>query len=238
MPIPYHSPFTDEIWPDVRPALGTLIALAHTIDAQRPRRKPGVNLQTAITRALGAGTAYATLAVLNRFDEDVGRQITDIYWDAKAAKHQLLAFLDDEFLRCALFWQAWRTWQRDRHDPDSRWAPRPVGQATHLARVAWWVAHLTEQASAGNIETLDVFGPVHSALTGALEEVRDAGVAEPTLAANRAERLWRFVCAAGRLPRAQDADLLAAYEAAVLADAPDAAVALVRAHIHSHQSRI
>ncbi len=254
----YHSPLTGDVWTDARPAIGTLAGLANFLNEKRPRRKPPEGHDAAIAAATDAAAAFAGIPKITRTGLE-GIPIADAYWKAKDAKRVLTRLADDGvFLQHQSWWAEWHRWRRERREllrsttPISQapaswgtWArtqlitdassdpdvddPAPPTFATRAARLAWWAVDLTEKAASNGIE-MDKNTPADVALTGALAELDAAGIGHGTAAS--VERVWRFVVAAGRLPRAGvDDDLLAAFEAALMAGADDFAANLAK---HGH----
>jgi len=212
----YHSPLTGDVWPDVRPAIGTLAGLANFLNEKRPRRRPPEGHDAAITLATEAAGAFAGIPKITRTGLE-GVPIADAYWKAKEAKRVLTRLVDDGiFIKHQQEWgSSWlrshEAWSVD--DPFSR--ARNVMAPMRAARLAYYAASLTEKAGAGNDIAMDAYGYVHAATLGALAELEDGGVDKVAGAA--VERVWRFVVAAGRLPKSpDDDDLLAAFEAALM----------------------
>lgn len=230
----YRSPLTGDAWPDPRPAVGTLVGLATMLNEIRPRRKPPEGHDAAIAAASVCAATYAGIARIQRFGPggitfEQGAQISEAYWQAKEAKQKLQRLVDDGFLQR----QEWQgdAWQRakqyaDDHGNDGAWARSEVGRYTPVpasaraARLAWYAANLTEKAAAGADEEMDTYSYAHRAILGALAELEQASVPQARSAA--VERIWRFVVAAGRMPMpGVDDDLLAAFEAALMAGEAD-----------------
>lgn len=210
----YHSPFTGDAWADVRPAIGTIIGLAHHLNARRPRRKPPEGCDAAIALAMEAAGAIAGVPRITRVGEIVGRRISDAYWQAKEARQRLTPIVDD-----GVFLQEHRWFGRDRFCRSS--------QACQglPARLAWQAAFLVEKASTGDV-VLEAHSSGDDVIQSVSAELR--GVVDQNTAA-RVERTWRFTVAAGRTPVSpQDDELLAAFEAALMAKADDFADHLAR----------
>ena len=225
----YCSPLTGDRWEDVRPVAAVILGCSLVLDAQYPRRRIGAEFPAALARAVGAVSSFARLPNLARSDAEIGAALSDVYWEAKAAKVTLHTFVDEIFLRHFDFWPQWREWVRGNAGSDhitTQYDP-PVSFQLRAARLAWLAVYLVEKAAAGGHEVLDEFSLGHDALQGALWELDEAGV--PRTRAFEIERAWRFLAAAGRMPRLpQDADLYAAFEAALLAGADELAVELVQ----------
>jgi hypothetical protein len=95
------------------------------------------------------------------------------------------------------------------------------------ARFAWWAAWLIEKAASSDDGlTLDLRSAAHDAVEGALFELESAGIDRSEAA--DIERRWRFIVAAGRMPGPEDADLVAAFEAALIAGADEFATNLAK----------
>lgn len=230
-PRAYHSPLTGDVWPDPRPAIGTIAGLANYLNERRPRRKPPDGHDAAIALATEAAGAIAGIPKITRTGEVEGRVISDAYWQAKDAKVKLGAFVDDgHFLQS----QKWRgeEWLRTQ---DSRRAGliriNPLDQGLTLsaraARLAWYAANLTEKVAASSDAEMDNLSYAHDAVCGSLMELEIAGIPRETSAG--IERVWRFVVAAGRLPQSPaDDDLVAAFEAALMAGENDFAAHLAK----------
>lgn len=226
----YRSPLTDETWEDARPVIAVILSFAHTLHAQRPRRRPSRALSAALTRATDAVGAFASLPKLVRNDLLIGAAISEAYWQAKAIKAEVQPLVDEIFLRHHDFWAQWREWVAEHASEEAlvRY-DSPVSTENRVARLLWWAVHLTEKAASGGVETLDEFCYAHDALLGALRELEEAGVSKSQ--AMLAGRAWRFLAAAGRLPELpRDEELLAAFDAALMAGADALAVDLVRQH--------
>jgi hypothetical protein len=224
----YHSPLSGDVWKDVRPAIGTLVGLANFLNEKRPRRKPPEGHDAAIALATAAAGAFAGIPKLTRTGFE-GVPIADAYWKAKDAKQQLIRLVDDGvFVQHQQEWGG--SWMRSRESwgvDDSFSRARNVTAPTRAARLAYYAASLTEKAGAGNDIAMDTYGYVHAATLGALAELEDGGVNKVAGAA--VERVWRFVVAAGRLPKSpDDDDLLAAFEAALMAGADEFAANLAK----------
>jgi hypothetical protein len=245
MPLPrYLSPLTGDVWPDPRPAIGTIAGLANFLNEKRPRRKPPEGHDAAIAQATKAAAGLAGLPSIERFGPEgitLGAVISDAYWNAKEAKQRLTRLVDDErFLQRQEWWG--REWQRRREGgPESfdshyfeRYQSELVSFSTQAARVAWYAANLAEKFAAGTEQeivspTVSHYGGTyaHDAVLGALAACDEAGV--PREAASGVERIWRFVVAAGRMPvLGVDDDLMAAFEAALIAGEYGFANELVR----------
>jgi hypothetical protein len=209
-PRKYRSPLTGDLWEDVRPAIGSLAGLAHYLNSKRPRRKPPAGVDEVIALTTEAVGAFAGLPRILK-SGIVGTQVSDAYWKAKEATHRLAPLLDDQFRQCSRFWADWQ----DRPWNNSQEAP-VVPHYLRAVRLAFWAASLTERAAASSIPLeMDDLNDVHYAWKGAMVELEHAKV-DRQEAAN-VERVWRFVVAAGRMPGPGDADLLAAFEASVIA---------------------
>lgn len=239
MPRAYCSPLTGDVWPDVRPAIGTLAGLANYLNEKRPRRKPPDGHDAAIALATEAAGSFAGIPKIVRTGEIEGRRISDAYWQAKDAKARLTPLVDsDRFLQHHQWWAEWRKAIHDDDEARAQWdqefvEARAMAQvegmiplALRAARLAWWAAALTEKAAANNIEMNDR-SYAHDAVVGAKFELQEAGIALETGAS--VERIWRFVVAAGRMPiPGVDDDLLAAFEAAIMAGENDFAAHLAK----------
>jgi hypothetical protein len=225
----YHSPLTGDLWPDVRPAIGTVVGLANFLNNRRPRRKPPEGVDAAIALATEAAGAFAGIPKIVRAGEIEGRIISDAYWQAKEAKRLLTPHVDDgEFLQHQNWWSRFR--EMVPGDPERGRAgrvPEPT-VTTRAARLAWWAANLTEKAAAGNVDAeMSDLSYAHDVVQGALVELDEARVARTAVA--EVERVWRFVVAAGRLPvPVVDDALLAAFEAAIMVDAHEFATHLAK----------
>jgi hypothetical protein len=226
----YRSPLTGDTWKDTRPLLAVIVGCSLVLDAQYPRRRLGADFPAALQQATHAVCLFARLPQLVRNDPVIGAAISDAYWDAKAANKALTPFIDERFLLHYDFWSQWREWVTkyafenprltDHYDPT-------VSPQLRAARLAWLATWLTQKAASGGLEVLDEFSPAHDGLQAALRELDEAEV--PRERAVEVERSWRFLAAAGRLPRLpQDADLYAAFEAALFAGADELALDLVR----------
>jgi hypothetical protein len=223
----YHSPLTGDVWTDVRPAIGTIIGLANFLNEKRPRRKPPNGHDAAIALATGAAAAFAGIPRITRTGFE-GVPIAEAYWQAKDAKQRLTPLVDDGvFLQLQQEWGG--KWMRQREtwgaeDPIAQ--ARKVSLPVRAARLALYAASLTEKAASNGLE-MDTYSFAHDATLGALAELEDGQVDKATGAG--IERVWRFVVAAGRLPRSpDDDDLLAAFEAALMAGADEFAVNLAK----------
>ena len=230
----YQSPFTGDTWPDARLALGTIIGLANFLNEKRPRRKPAENHDAAIKLVTDAVGAITGIPAMVRPGEYEGRVISDAYWQAKEAKQKLTPIVDDDaFLQRQQWWgEAWQRsksqsqpvsdWERENHLRYHTDATLPV----RAARLAWYAANLTEKIAAGDND-MDSNSYAHDAALGAAAEMEAAGFAREV--SGGVERVWRFVVAAGRMPRRPaDDDLLAAFEAALMAGENDFATTLVK----------
>jgi hypothetical protein len=237
----YLSPLTGDVWADPRPAIGTIVGLANYLNEKRPRRRPPEGHDAAIALATEAAAGLAGIPKIARFGPEglvLGQVISDAYWKAKEAKQKLTRLVDDDvFLQRQAWWgRAWQE-QRDGSGDSYYYAERyqgePVSVSMRAARAAWYAANLAEKFAAGT-ETEIESGTgrysgtyAHDAVLGALAEVDEAGTSRE--AAAGVERVWRFVVAAGRMPvKGADDDLLAAFEAALMADEPDFARHLAR----------
>ena len=228
MPRVYCSPLTGDAWPDVRPAIGTLAGLANFLNEKRPRRKPPDGHDAAIALATEAAGSFAGIPKIVRTGEVEGRRISDAYWQAKDAKARLTPLVDsDRFLQHHQYWADWRQSIREGDEERARWdleyvEARAMAQvagtlplALRAARLAWYAAALTEKAAANGVEMNDR-SYADDAMQGARSELQEAGIPPETSAG--VERIWRFVVAAGRMPVPKDDDdLLAAFEAAIMA---------------------
>jgi hypothetical protein len=226
---PYHSPLTGDVWTDARPAIGTLAGLANFLNEKRPRRKPPEGHDAAIALATEAAGAFAGIPKITRTGLE-GVPIADAYWKAKEAKRQLTPLVDDGFfLQHHQEWGGeWMRRHRDwRRTPDDLYmTSREAAFPIRAARLAFYAAALTEKATSNGVE-MDRYSYANDATLGALAELEDAGIRQATGAS--VERVWRFVVAAGRLPRKpDDDDLLAAFEAALMAGCDDFATHLAR----------
>lgn len=219
----YRSPLTGDVWDDPRPAIGTIAGLANFLNEQRPRRKPPADHDAAIAVATEAAAGLAGIPRIARFGPEgleLGAVISDAYWKAKEAKQRLTKLVDDGRFLQRQEWQG-GNWQRYREDGISRIQPEAVSQSTRAARAAWYAANLAEKFAGGSERDLYVsaYGPIgysNDAILGVLAEVDQAGVSRAQ--ASGVERVWRFVVAAGRMPvPGVDDDLLAAFEAALIA---------------------
>lgn len=238
----YQSPFTGDTWPDARLALGTITGLANFLNEKRPRRKPTEQHDAAIKLATDAVGAITGIPAMVRPGEYEGRMISDAYWQAKEAKQKLTPIVDDNaFLQRQQWWG--EAWQRAKNSgpvgvstgpvPIDEWerqnnlryhtdATLPI----RAARLAWYAANLTEKIAAGDNE-MGSFGYAHDATLGAAAEMEAAGFTREV--SGGVERVWRFVVAAGRMPRRPaDDDLLAAFEAALMAGENDFATTLAK----------
>jgi len=234
MPPRYLSPLTGDVWADPRPAIGTIVGLANFLNEKRPRRRPPEGHDAAIALATEAAAGLAGIPKIARFGPEgvvLGQVISDAYWKAKEAKQKLTRICDDGmFLQRHEWWG--REWQRRRDGGPETWDSsyferyqgEPVSQSLRAARVAWYAANLAEKFAAGTEK--EIGSPLtgyaggtyaHDAVLGALAELDEAGVSREV--AGGVERVWRFVVAAGRMPvPGVDDDLLAAFEAALMAD--------------------
>jgi hypothetical protein len=223
----YHSPLTGDAWNDVRPAIGTIIGLANFLNEKRPRRKPHENHDGAIALATEAAGAFAGIPKLTRTGFE-GVPIADAYWKAKEAKRQLTTLVDDDvFVQYQREWGG--SWMRSREGwgvDDSFSRARNVTAPIRAARLAYYAANLTEKAASNGVE-MDDYSYAHDATLGTLAELEDGGISKEMGAS--IERVWRFVVAAGRLPKSpDDDDLLAAFEAALMAGASEFAQNLAK----------
>jgi hypothetical protein len=239
----YLSPLTGDVWADPRPAIGTIVGLANYLNEKRPRRKPPEGHDAVIALATEAAAGLAGIPRIARFGPEgleFGAVISDAYWKAKEAKQKLTRTCDDGvFLQRHEWWG--REWDRRRDGGPETWDSsyferyqgEPVSVSMRAARAAWYAANLAEKFAAGAETQMDAGtgrysgSYAHDAVLGALAEVDEAGVSRK--AAAGVERVWRFVVAAGRMPvKGVDDDLLAAFEAALMADEPDFARHLAR----------
>lgn len=230
----YYSPLTNEAWNDARPVVAVILSFAHALHVRQPRRRPTAELQDTLTCATQVIGAFASLPKLVRNDEAIGEAISTAYWQAKEIKTQIRPLVDEIFLRHHDFWAQWRDWvtEHAKQDAVARY-DGPVSTGLRVARLVWWAAHLTEKAASGGVETLDEYSYAHDALLGALRELEDAGLTRAQ--AITAARSWRFLAAAGRLPESpRDDELLAAFDAALMAGADVLAVDLVRQHANEN----
>lgn len=221
----FSSPWTGDAWIDARTAVGTLAGFATFFNEKRPRRRPPEGHDTAIALATDAAGSYAGIPKLTRTGEVEGRVISDAYWQAKDARQRLTSRVGERFLRD----QEWRGEMRLRDLENGRYEPEPdVTYSTRAARIAWYAAALTEKACADS-QTSELHPGTYGqyAVLGAFGEVEDSGVDRET--SMDVERVWRFVVAAGRMPRhPEDDDLLAAFEAALMAGENEFATNLVK----------
>lgn len=227
----YRSPLTGDVWVDPRPAVGTLAGLANFLNEKRPRRKPPAGHDEAIALATAAAAAFAGIPRITRTGIE-GTQASDAYWQAKEAKQKLTALVDDGiFIQRSDWWgeEHERRRRGDSYGYSDTYAQAGVqiSLSMRAARTAWFAAHLTEKSVASIGEALDNYHYAHRAVLGTLAELDDGGV--PREAARGVERVWRFVVAAGRMPvPGVDDDLLAAFEAALMAGENDFAAHLAR----------
>jgi hypothetical protein len=221
----YQSPLTGDVWKDARPAIGTIIGLANFLNEKRPRRKPPDGHDAAIALATEAAGAFAGIPKITRTGLE-GVPIADAYWKAKDAKVKLHVLVDEPFVQYQTEWG--HKWMRERTYPaDSPFLQaRQVTWSVRAARLAFYAASMTEKAASNGLE-MDTYSFAHDATLGTLAELEDAGVSTETAAG--VERVWRFVVAAGRLPKSpDDDDLLAAFEAALMAGADEFASNLAK----------
>jgi hypothetical protein len=214
-PRAYHSPLTGNVWTDARPAIGTLAGLANYLNERRPRRKPPEGHDAAIALATNAAGAIAGIPRITRAGEVEGRVISDAYWQAKDAKVKLTPIVDDGWFLQHQEWQG-EDWLRHQNGEQPYYQEKPVVTLSiRAARLAWYAANLTEKVAANGAE-VDSYSYAHHATLGTLVELHDAGIDKAVAAG--VERVWRFVVAAGRMPvLGVDDDLLAAFEAALMA---------------------
>lgn len=238
----YLSPLTGDVWPDVRSVIGTIIGLANFLNEKRPRRKPSEGHDAAIALATEAAGSFSGIPKIVRVGEVEGRQISDAYWQAKDARVKISTLLDEDFRKYYLYWADYCRALHDavQKDADSGgdWlTPRVAASAatklqvpfsTRALRLAWYAAWLTEKGTAnGNDIELGPTSLGHHAFCGALAELDDAEVDRGVAAG--IERIWRFVVAAGRMPRLpEEENLLAAFEAALMADETEFAMNLAK----------
>lgn len=232
----FKSPWTGDPWPDVRTAVGVAIGLANYLNEKRPRRKPPKDHDSIIASATDAAGTFAGIPKLTRNGLE-GVVISDAYWKAKETKQKLTAVVDDFFLQHQVEWGC--DWLRDaRHGAISKFDRARVfnvAPSLRAGRLAYWAMALTEKAASGNAEAVLEAVPrsyysrtyANTVVDGIVTEMTDAGIQRETLA--NVERVWRFVVAAGRLPRVpDDDDLLAAFEAAIQVGECEFANELVR----------
>lgn len=223
----YCSPLTGDIWPDPRPAVGTLAGLANFLNEKRPRRKPPEGHDTAIALATEAAAGLAGVPRIDRFGPNgitfaEGAAISDAYWKAKEAKQKLTLLVEDGVFLQRQQWFG-ESWARFRAGGADSWEARDIERhqlnvtmSTRAARIAWYATNLAEKFAAGSEPEMDNRSYAHDAILGALAELDEARVSRE--AAAGVERVWRFVVAAGRMPvPGVDDDLLAAFEAALMA---------------------
>jgi hypothetical protein len=223
----YTSPLTGDTWPDPRSAIGTLAGLANYLNERRPRRKPPEGHDAAIALATDAAGAIAGIPKITRTGEVEGRIISDAYWQAKDAKAKLTPLVDDGSFLQHHQWRgdAWLH-RREAYGEGISQEERDVVLPTRAARLAWYAANLTEKTATGQGE-MDNLSYAHDATLGGLMELDHGGISRATGAS--VERVWRFVVAAGRMPvPGVDDDLLAAFEAALMAGEHDFAAHLAK----------
>jgi len=217
-PTAFRSPLTGDVWGDARPAVGTLGSLATYLNERRPRRRPPPEIDGAISQAASAAGIFAGLPKISSTGIE-GTQASDAYWKAKDARFVLNQYIGDNYRH------NWRYWSRGTsdeeregylalvHDPDNRFSSV---QQTAI-RLGYLTALMTEKASSGHREVIeDVIQP---AITGAVVLLEPCNIDREEAAS--IERVWQFTCAAGRTPTEADTELLAAFEAALMADQPD-----------------
>jgi len=229
----YRSPLTGDVWDDPRPTIGTMAGLANFLNERRPRRKPPDGQDEAIALATEAAAGLAGIPRIARFGPEgleLGQVISDAYWKAKEAKGKLQRIVDDRlFLQRQSWWG--REWQRRRDGGPENWDSyqferylgEPVSASIRAARAAWYAANMAEKFAGGSDTAMEPPTAnyysgcyAHDAILGVLAEVDQAGASREQ--ASSVERVWRFVVAAGRMPvPGVDDDLLAAFEAALIA---------------------
>lgn len=234
----YRSPLTGDVWDDPRPAIGTIVGLANFLNEKRPRRKPPEGQDAAIALATEAAAGLAGIPRIARFGPEgleLGAVISDAYWKAKEAKQKLTRIVDDGVFLQRQEWWGRRWLEGDHNDLYFRqYVGEAVSQSMRGARAAWYAANLAEKFAGGTEATIaagvGLYGSStygHDAVLGVLAEVDEAAVTREQAAA--VERVWRFVVAAGRMPvPGVDDDLLAAFEAALIAGENAFANALAR----------
>jgi hypothetical protein len=217
-----QSPWTGDHWDDARPAVGTLAGLAVALNEQRPRRRPPPDVAAAIVEAVAAAGIFAGLPKISKTGIE-GTQASDAYWKAKDARFVLKKFIGESFMynynRCYLI--------EDEFclamivDPETT-----LGVVQQIAaRLAYLSAAFTELGSVGMPNDL-LWDRVEPSLRVAAVLIQQSGIARDEAAS--IERHWQFACAAGRSPTAADADLLAAFEATLMAGCSDFARHLAR----------
>jgi len=237
----YRSPLTGDVWDDPRPAIGTIAGLANFLNEKRPRRTPPEGQDAAIALATEAAAGLAGIPRIARFGPEgleLGAVISDAYWKAKEAKQKLTRIVDDGvFLQRQDWWgRAWKErcdGSGDSYYDAERYQGEAVSRSMRAARAAWYAANLAEKFAGGTEKEIDAGtgrysgSYAHDAVLGTLAEVDEAAVTREQ--AGGVERVWRFVVAAGRMPvKGIDDDLLAAFEAALIAGANEFANALAR----------
>jgi len=184
------------------------------VNGKRPRRKPPAEVDAAIALAAEAAGAYAGLPRITQ-QGIVGTLRSDAYWKAKDAKFQLHRMLDEEFLTHQQYWADYLEYQHERRERGTLYnaAPEPP-RYVRAVRFAYWAAQLTEKAAANGLEMTE-YSEAASAWKSAAVELKALRIDQKEAAG--VERIWRFVVAAGRMPTPADANLLAAFEAAIIA---------------------
>jgi hypothetical protein len=217
-----RSPFTRDLWKDVRPAIGTFTGLATLLLALRPRRRPPEGLEAAVKLASDACGTFSGLPTITAHNDVEGRAVSDAYWQSKEAIQQLNVFVPDEYRRNAEFWFG----EGDEPDAAQLWRRLPLTAPLLAARFAWVGAKLTEGGCVGRVDA-DTGANFDWWTRSVAGQAFGWGISKDTCA--RVERVWRFIAAAGRLPVAgQDEELLEAFEAALLAGADEFAVDMVK----------
>lgn len=220
-PPPFQSPITGDVWPDIRPALGTLGSLATYLNDRRPRRKPPKQVDDAIKLATAAAGVYAGLPKISATGVE-GTQASDAYWKAKDARFILEPLIGKDFKYsciCGLLNMESDEYIAYVHDPDNKFS---FVQQTAI-RFAYATAVHIEKAASSSV---CAFEDLQRAIRCCAFLLKPCDVDMEEAAS--VERVWQFTCAAGRLPTEADADLLAAFEAALMAGANDFARGLAK----------
>lgn len=241
MPFVFRSPFSGDEWSDVLSAIGTIAGLANFLNEKRPRRKPPEGFDAMIALATDAAGSIAGIPKIIRADEIQGRAISDAYWQAKDVKVKLTPIVGELFLRRQEWWgRSWQEYKAEGRKDGGLYDygnvqeddARNASTSLRAARLAWYAARLVEKAVAvistpnGLRDLLDLDYGANAAL-GAAAEMEIAGYDSSVTAP--VERVWRFVVAAGRMPiPGVDDDVLAAFEAALIAGESDFAIHLAK----------
>ena len=225
-----YSPFTKDVWTDVRDPIGVMMGMAIALNSRRPRRKPPSGYDQAIQAALTAVRAYTGIPELGKFGE-AGVAVSEAFWLAKAAKTKLRPFIDIENFEIRDFGVAYSMYRANKSRAQlGTWSYVQDWLALLPTQLAFLASHAIEKAAASVwTQEIDAWHPVNGCVRFLQREfefvVKYAVIPDPAAT----ERAWRFCVAAGRLPRpGEDDELLEAFYAALSVGAPDFARDLVR----------